>query len=206
MKLTLVLILFFQILSVCATSNDSTFIRVYFLYGSKPKKKFKKEEPKWFGGKLGGHVGIGLDSNTIIDFLPRGSLHVFAKNDDPHGQFVLHSRRGFWEVFGGRQDEVKKAIVEIPISLDQRMQIDSIANNYLKTTPYDYAFFGMRCGASTYEILAQLGILKELSYRKTFWKIFYPKKLRRRLFKLANKNGWKIIKIEGSEKRKWEKD
>jgi len=77
---------------------------------------------------------------------------------------------------------------------------------YLKQTPYDYALFGMRCGAATYEILGQLNILPAYSYRKTYKKIFYPKKLRKRLFKKANNNSWTIERRAGSGKRKWEKD
>lgn len=64
----------------------------------------------------------------------------------------------------------------------------------------------MRCGSSTYEILAQLGILKSYSHKKTVRKIFYPRKLRKRLFKKAKKNNWTVSREEGIDTRKWEKD
>jgi hypothetical protein len=64
----------------------------------------------------------------------------------------------------------------------------------------------MRCGAASYDILGQLDILTKYSCSKTYKKIFYPKKLRKRLFKKATENGWTIVRQEGSIKRKWEQD
>jgi len=101
---------------------------------------------------------------------------------------------------------VKKASVIIPISFKQKEKLDSIVIAYSKETPYDYAFWGMRCASATYDILAQIDIVKEYSYRKTFRKIFYPKKLRKMLFKLAKKNKWLITREEGTHRRKWEKN
>jgi hypothetical protein len=181
-------------------------LKVYFLYGSKPKWKFRKSERKWFGGILGGHVGLSLEEDKIIDFLPLGKLHIFPQKKEQHAHFVWHSERSFWAVLGGNPDSVKKVILYIPITAEQQRQFDSIAQTYFEETPYDYAFFGMRCGASTYEILAQLGILRAYSNRRTVRKIFYPKKLRRRLFRLEKENNWKLEKMEGSKYRRWEQD
>jgi hypothetical protein len=64
----------------------------------------------------------------------------------------------------------------------------------------------MRCAASAQDILGQIGVVK---YRKRFYNIvttFYPKMLRKRFFKLAKKNNWKVTKQEGRPTRKWEKD
>ncbi len=99
-------------------------------------------------------------------------------------------------------DSVKKAIVYIPVSSQQKQQFDSIVAVYLTQTPYDYAFIGMRCAAATYDILGQLDILPNYSYSKTYTKIFYPEKLRTRLFEKAIENGWTIIRQDGSTKRK----
>ena len=101
---------------------------------------------------------------------------------------------------------MKKAIVYVPITNDQKKLFDSISAAYVVQTPYDYAFFGMRCGAATYEILGQLNILPKYSNGHTSRMIFYPKKLRKRLFKMAKANGWKVEHFEGAKKRKWEKD
>jgi hypothetical protein len=64
----------------------------------------------------------------------------------------------------------------------------------------------MRCGAATYEVLGQLGILPQLSLKKTSKRIFYPKLLRQKLFAKAEANNWTIERQEGSPKRKWEQD
>jgi len=187
-------------------SQDSFYIKVHFLYGSKPKRAFKATEPKWFGGKLGGHVGIESNSNRILNFVPKGTFHVFSNNKNRHSGYAEHTGHAFYGILGGNPDSVKKTIVLVPVSLQQKRMFDSIATCYLANTPYDYAFFGMRCGAATYEVLAQLGILKKYTNRKTYRKIFYPKKLRKRLLKKAMQEGWTVIKQQGSCKRKWERD
>lgn len=197
-------ILCFTFFTACA--QDTIFIKIHFLYGSKPKKEYKGEEPKWFGGVLGGHVGIEGDSDKIVNFLPSGKFHWFAKKDNRHSAYAVHSVSSFYAILGGNPDSVKKAVVYIPVTKEQKQKFDSIAAAYLNQTPYDYAFIGMRCGAATQDILGQLGIMPAYSYSKTYRKIFYPKKLRKRLFKKAAANGWVIVRRSGSGKRKWEKD
>ncbi|HEY4149717.1 MAG TPA: hypothetical protein VGM41_12345 [Chitinophagaceae bacterium] len=64
----------------------------------------------------------------------------------------------------------------------------------------------MRCGVAAYELLGQLGVVKRYSHSRTWRKILYPKKLRKRLLAKAAKNGWKTARQAGSTKRKWEKD
>lgn len=128
------------------------------------------------------------------------------KKDNRHSSYAVHSPDQFYAILGGNSDSVKKAIVYIPVSHQQKQEFDSIATAYLKQTPYDYALVGMRCGAAAYDILGQLDILTNYSYRKTYKKIFYPKKLRKRLFKKATENGWIIVRQDGSNKRKWEED
>jgi hypothetical protein len=196
----------FSFISTLCYGQDTTYLKVHFLYGSKPLKKYQGTEKKWFGGVLGGHVGIEGDSDKILNFLPSGRFHWFAKNDVRNSTYMVHSADQFYAILGSNQEGVKKAIVYIPISQTQKEKFDSLSTAYLKQTPYDYALMGMRCGAAAYDILAQLNILKNYSYRKTFKKIFYPKKLRKRLFRKALEKGWTIIGQEGSTKRKWEKD
>lgn len=200
--LTIILCLF----SLLCNSQDTAFIKVHFLYGSKPLKKYRNIEQKWFGGILGGHVGVEGDKDKIINFVPKGKFHWFAKKENKNSAFFLHSFENFYAILGGNSDSVKKAIVYIPITVKQKQKFDSIASAYLKQTPYDYALFGMRCGAATYDILAQINILINFKYSKTYKKIFYPKKLRKILFKKAKENGWTIIRNNGSDKRRWEKD
>jgi len=189
-----------------ANSQDSIFLKVHFLYGSKPLKKYKTTEQKWFGGKLGGHVGVEGDAGIIVDFVPSGKFHFIAKKNKKHGAYTTHTLAGFYSIFGGDPGSVKKAIVYIPVTKEQKQMFDSVTKAYLQNSPYDYAFIGMRCGAAAYDLLSQSGVLPLYSISKTYKKIFYPKKLRKRLFKKARKNGWVIIYEEGSVKRKWERD
>jgi hypothetical protein len=188
-----------------AQTSDSIYIKVLFLYGSKPKKEFKETESKWFGGKWGGHVGIEFAPNEVIDFIPQGSFHIVSKTER-HSKFVIHTLEGFWSIFGGNTEGVKKATFLIPISKAQKAKMDTIVNIYTSETPYDYAFMGMRCAAATYDVLAQLGIVESFSNAKIIQKNFYPKKLRQRLFTMAFKKNWVIERQEGSNRRDWEGD
>jgi hypothetical protein len=193
-------------LPVIGFSQDTTCLKVHFLYGSRPLKKYKDAEPKWFGGILGGHVGIEGDSDKIVNFVPSGKFHWFGKKNDRHSAFAVHSPDGFYSILGGKPENVKSTIIYIPVTPKQKHTFDSITAAYLQHTPYDYALFGMRCGAAAYDILGQLHILTNYKYQKTSWKIFYPKKLRKRLLRKAKQNNWKVITKSGSATRKWEKD
>jgi hypothetical protein len=204
--IAVIITLIFCNISINSFSQDTPCIKVLFLYGSKPLAAYKNVEPKWFGGMLGGHVGIESGADSVLNFLPQGTFHWFAKKENPHSHYIIADETAFWQVLGGNADSVKKAVVIIPVTRQQKQKFDSIQHAYLQQTPYDYALLGMRCGAATYEVLAQLGILKQYPYKKTYTKILYPKKLRRRLLIVAGKNGWAIIRQEGSSRRKWERD
>jgi len=206
MKLILILTLFLFLASHHSFSQDSAYLKVHFLYGSKPLKKYKDTEQKWFGGVLGGHAGIECDNDKVLSFSPSGKFHLFSKKNNRHSAYTEPSVHSFYSIMGGHPDSMKEAIVYIPIAMQQKQKFDSISSAYLQQTPYDYALFGMRCGAATYEVLGQLNILPFYSHSKTYKKIFYPKKLRKRLFKKANEHGWKILRQNGSMKRRWEKD
>ncbi|WP_338814872.1 hypothetical protein V9L05_06675 [Bernardetia sp. Wsw4-3y2] len=71
-----ILILLFCFTPFLSYSQDTTFLKVHFLYGSKPLKSDKNTEQKWFGGILGGHVGIEVEEDKVLNFLPsRESFH-----------------------------------------------------------------------------------------------------------------------------------
>jgi hypothetical protein len=194
------------LLSITVFAEDTCYIKVHFLYGSKPMKEYKQSQRKWFGGVLGGHVGIEGDTNKILNFSPSGKFHVFNEKKNKHSHYSIHNPNDFYRILSHNDDSMKKAIVHIPVTRKQKQLFDSLSNIYLKQTPYDYALFGMRCGAASYEILAQLNILPAYSYTKTYTKIFYPKKLRLRLLKKAEQEGWTIEKHNGTNQRRWEQD
>ena len=88
----------FCFISLLSYSQDPTYLKVHFLYGSKPLKKYKDTEQKWFGGVLGGHVGIEGDSDKIVNFLPSGKFHWFTKKDNNHSTYAIHSVENFYAI------------------------------------------------------------------------------------------------------------
>jgi hypothetical protein len=204
MRLALILVLF--LIGTSCNAQDTTFVKVHFLYGSKPKREFKSSERKWFGGVLGGHVGLESEVDQVVSFMRAGKVHWFASRKNPLSRYAIHTTQRFYSIFRYNADSVKKAIVYIPISRSQKQKLDSLISSYVANTPYDYAFFGMRCGAATYDLLARLDILKRYSYRKTYRRIFYPRRLRKRIFKKATENSWRVEITNGSRTRKWERD
>jgi len=207
MKIKLLVI--FSLIFLAKTSiyaSDTLYLKVHFLYGSKPKKAYKDVEKKWFGGMFGGHVGIEYDSNKVIDFIPKGKFHKIAKKHNLHSRYAVRDLESFWGIFGSNFIYEKTATVIIPVTLIQKQKLDSIVMTYSNKTPYDYAFMGMRCGSATYDILAKICLLKKHSYRYTIFRFFYPKKLRKKMFRLADNNNWQVIEHKGIATRKWEHD
>ncbi len=199
----LCLLLFLPKLTI---GQDSTVLKVHFLYGSKPYRHFGHSEYRSFGGIHGGHVGIELREDKIINFIPSGRLHWYSRHYKKHSKYEIDNWESFYAIMGGNPKEVKKAIVYIPISDSQARNFENITTTYLDETPYDYAFLGMRCGAAGYVLLGRVGLMKPHSNCVTSKKIFYPKKLRNRLFKMALANHWKVELTNGSVTRRWEKD
>lgn len=155
---------------------------------------------------MGGHVGVEADSGQILNFCRKGKLHVLQHKKNRHSSFKLSTTKKFNTIFDSTADSVKTLTIYIPVTALQKGKFDKIKTAYLITTPYDYAFMGMRCGAAAYEILAQTGVVKKMSYHRTWKRVFYPKKLRKKLIKMAIANHWKMDYTTGTYKRKWEKD
>ena len=194
------------LMCVIAHSQPATYLKVHFLFGSKPKREYRDTERKWFGGVLGGHCGIEGDSGEIVSFFRGAEVHMVARKNNKQSRYVSHSYDRFYSMFGGPAESKKRAVVYVPVTVDQKQKFDSIINAYRQETPYDYAFIGMRCGSAAYEVLGQLDILPAYGYRRTYWKIFYPRRLRRPLYSKAKEYNWTVERYEGSTRRKWEKD
>lgn len=201
MRYLFCLILFLIVAEVSSQSDTGYYFQVHFLYGSKPKRKYKKTEPKYFGGLHGGHVTIQIDSSDY-GFEPAGGVHIFARRKYFSSDFIkktVHGKR--------RYDDGRKSVsFIIPITKEQSIVLKQQLESYDKVTPYDYAFFGMRCAACTRDILAKIGYFKRRNRCSMVVGTFYPKKLRKRMFKMAKKKNWQVIKTAGGKTRKWEKD
>lgn len=201
-RLILLCALFFSISSFA--QYDTLSVR--FLYGSKPKPEFRKKQKPWFGGLLGGHVGIRYNDTSFLSFFYEGKVHIFQNNRKPNGRYAFQSNHEFNRIMDKDVDSVKTLVIRIPITRKQREKYDSLCNQFVKETPYDYAFFGFRCGSSTYHVLSEIGVLEKDSKSRIWKRVFYPKILRRRLIKEARKKGWRQERLEGTRERIWERD
>jgi hypothetical protein len=181
-------------------------LRVHFLYGSRPSRLHRHTEKKWFGGILGGHVGLQLNEEPVLHFMHVGKFHLFPRRSHLHAAFRLNNTDDFYRFHGGAPSEVKKLAIDIPVSPKQKEEFLKIREAYLRKPPYDYAFLGMRCASAAYEILAQLGIAKQHGSAIIAIRIFYPRILRRYLLKNASTNGWNLARTSGTTRRKWDKD
>lgn len=196
-------LLFLLILSTQASlAGDSLFIKLHFVYGSKPKPGFKATEKNYFGGIHGGHVYMEID-HTIFSFGPdRGQWHIVNRPKKVVGRYRLDSNL----VWCGDTGLLKRTTITIPITEQQLLQVRQLKQHYLESSPYDYAFFGMRCAAAAYDVLGQAGISRKRSRVGIITTNFYPKRLRVKLLKRAKKEHWIVERQPGRVTRRWEKD
>jgi hypothetical protein len=184
--------------SVNIFSQDT--VEVYFIYGSKP---LTDSESRWFGGKLGGHVGMGFSEDSVFHFNPGGKVGAFGHKDSP-GTWRQDTKEEFLCTFGCDSNQI--LIVKIPISAEERIAIRTTALRFLDSSPYPYAFFGMRCTSSCYHLLSQTHWFKKKGKSRMIRNYFYPRKLRKELLKQAKKNHWETELTIGRSSRKWDHD
>jgi hypothetical protein len=194
--------LLFLFFSNVASASDSLFVKLHFVYGSKPKHHHKTTELKYFGGIHGGHVYMEVDNEIVSFGLDNGQWHVIAHKKKIVGKYRIDKDL----VWCGDTGKLKITTIVIPISKQQLQKFKSTKQLYLEKAPYDYAFIGMRCAAGAYDMLCKSEVCQRLSRGRTITKYFYPKKLRKRLLKRADKENWLVLKQEGRTSRKWEKD
>lgn len=182
----------------CFSQTDTLVVEI--IYGSKP---LIESESHWFGGKLGGHIGLKIGKDSVMHFVPGGKVAATNINSDT-GRYLISSTKQFYRTF--HADTTKTCRIFIPINSTQKQKLLKDSKSFLKEGPYPYAFFGMRCAAACYHLLSLADVTKDLSKSRMTWKFIYPRKLRKYLFKEAAKNGWKIEETPGSTKRKWDRD
>ena len=198
--LTRTLILFFLLFSCVANAQGITdTIRLNFLYGSVPAKGYKCSEPKLFGGLKGGHVNIEA-GGRVLDFRPKGNCPVFPENNKPNGGFFV-SNSLYWDT-----SSTKWVSIKVPVTASQMQELQYLFDSYSARSPYDYAVFGMRCAAASYDVLTEIGIFKRLPDKQNIIRNFYPKLLRKRVLKWAADHHYPVIRHEGRASRKWETD
>lgn len=199
-KNILIVLVFFQTYN-CYSQDSTHIIKVHFLYGSVPAKKYKNEEKKWFGGLHGGHVTLEVNQQ-VYGFNPKGRYHVFPQRKNKHGAWSKESSPLFYKDTVGN----RYASFVIPVSTDQKQKLDSLLQAWYINSPRDYSFFGFRCASSTWEALEEIGILQSHSDLWKAWVIFYPRRIRKRMYRFAEQENWNIEYNQGRATRKWEKD
>lgn len=186
----------------CQTdSSRQKIITVHFLYGSKPGHHCKQIERKCFGGIHGGHVSLQIDS-MIFSFTPKEGWHIIPRHHKIEGGYVLEKESDWAKDTVGN----KYTSIRIPISDSQYVALKNIETKFLTNSPYDYAFFGMRCASAAADVLSQIGILKKRSHFGYILKDFYPKRYRRKLLRYAKCHNCEIIRKAGRKTRKWERE
>ena len=199
---SLAFLCFFFASTLSSLAGDSLFFKLHFVYGSRPKQAYRSSEKSYFGGIHGGHVYMEID-HDIFSFGPdHGRWHIFGHKRKIVGCYRLDSNL----VWCGDTGRLKITSITIPVSRAQMQQLKALEHHYLGSSPYDYAFFGMRCAAAAYDVLSTTGICKKRSRAGTITKNFYPKRLRIRLLKRAAREHWIVEKQEGRNTRRWEKD
>ncbi len=195
-------IFFFLFLCNSLFASDSLFVKVHFVYGSKPKSAFKKIEAKQFGGIHGGHVYLELENKIISYGTNNGKWHIFPHKSKNAGKYRIDKDLK-WH---GDTGKLKITTIVIPITEEQVLKFKETEKKYFEQTPYDYAFIGMRCAAGAYDVLSKAEVCKHKSRVGIISKNFYPKRLRVKLLKRAQKENWQVLRQEGRSTRKWEKD
>lgn len=183
-------------------ASDSLFVKVHFVYGSKPKTAFKKMEAKQFGGIHGGHVYLELENKIISYGTNNGKWHIFPHKSKSAGRYRIDKDLK-WH---GDTGKLKITTIIIPITEEQLLKFKETEKKYFEQTPYDYAFLGMRCAAGAYDMLSKAEVCKHKSRFGIISKNFYPKRLRVKLLKRARKENWQVLWQEGRNTRKWERD
>jgi len=182
-------------------SDSSHILKVHFLYGSTPRHKYRHTEKRLFGGLHGGHVSFEIDS-IDYGFGPQGKFHWFSHKNNCHSLFRQKPTNG--QPVYPEGEKVTTFI--IPITAQQYRRLKESTLGYCCNTPYDYAFLGMRCASAAQDVFARAGLVKHRGRISNIITTFYPKKLRKRFFRMAKKNNYTIVKQEGRKTRRWEKD
>jgi hypothetical protein len=174
---------------------------VHFLYGSRPKRGSGNTE-KVPGGLLGGHIWLQAHDYVFgFESADKSKIHVF-----PRKKFSAVFTRDHVSAWLKNTSGKKITSVAIPLEAEALNKIKEILESYHRKLPYDYAVFGMRCAASTFQILSFAGLFPFASDLISILKNPYPRILRRKLLKFAAENNYKVIRKKGKDDRIWEKE
>ena len=64
----------------------------------------------------------------------------------------------------------------------------------------------MRCAAASYDVLSEIGLFKKIRNENNVMQHFYPKLVRKKIYRWARESDYRIVSHEGRSSRKWESD
>lgn len=174
---------------------------IHFRYGSRPNRKYPHQK-KMFGGILGGHVYFQV-GDFFYGFEPRDekTFHYV-----PRSSFNAEYKKESLSVFTEKHIDQKVLSIDLCLNAEQEARLLSILETYHKSTPYDYAVTGMRCGASSYHILSMIGVFRNRTATECLLAIPYPKFLRKKMIQLATTRNLPMALKQGTQERTWETD
>lgn len=190
-----------QLVSTKYEMSSRDYILVHFVHGSIPLKDCSDQRIR-VGGRWGGHVEVQVDDQIFGFKYNKSDIH-WTPRRRPGGfnsEFTaipLHE----WKK-GTQLDKVTS--FRIPVHQEAKGEIKDIYQQYHQALPYDYAFFGMRCTSSVYEVLAQIGVFPSKSRLACIVNNFYPRQLRERMIQWAENNELEILKKDGINCRIWD--
>lgn len=154
------------------------------------------------GAMFGGHVVMQVGDYMYSFAFNRWEFHLVPGKKKSIGAFDKEPATAWlWA-----HKDCKVTYIDIPVTPEQYHYLENTYASYLEKCPYDYAFFGMRCAASCYKLLADAGVIHKAGYSKSIRRAFYPRPLRRKLVRWSHKHPYKVNIQQGSNTRRWEKD
>jgi hypothetical protein len=165
-------------------SADNCECTLHFIHGSvaRPDCSDQRIRP---GGLWGGHVEIELEDifYSFNRISKERKIHIFnKKNVADYNAIYVGLEKNAW-LEKTKNDKITSIV--LPISKQQKQQLQAIYKGFIEKTPYDYAF-------------------RPISKWKAIVFSFYPKLLRRKVLKFAIRNNLKINLKKGIECRDWE--
>ena len=176
------------------------YIYVHIIHGSRPAWGYWHEKLK-AGGKLGGHATIEIDTVVYGFSSKNGLFHIIPSRKNPTGYF----QRFNWDGWISHIKGSKVTTIRIPVTARQLKLLKEKYEEEVKRTSYDYAFFGMRCASSCYQMLGYVGIIYPSSKLRCMKRAISPGPLRARLLKFARRYHYEITIQEGDSARIWDK-
>ncbi|MCU0435712.1 MAG: hypothetical protein MUC87_19785 [Bacteroidia bacterium] len=202
MRLSFAILFFLTLCVQTLCAKHELIVRI--AHGSRPHPQHRDTEIHWLGGMYGGHVVIELDSLAYGFNYNTRRVHIFPRKKE-RKQAGVFERDNAPRLNKGWQG-MKMTSVYVPLSDSEYVFMKNRLESLHGDTPFDYAFFGMRCASTAYMLLSEIAVFEKAGKIKSMRKAFHPKALRKRLLKAAAAQNLKVEVQPGNTERIWEGD